>query len=150
MNQSKVHSNGNVPLPWENKPDVRKETNQQLYFLQVQPPRPPYVPETAPTTSVHDVKLPPPPPCAYHSLTKCSSRRGFNKKCDDPFLAAYKECTKSSGKAKLAKKDGGGGGCSGLMKGLFNFSCKKTCGVRNDNLVKISQPVLQKDGSNRG
>ncbi|KAK8623437.1 hypothetical protein V6N13_118322 [Hibiscus sabdariffa] len=136
-----------LPFSWENKPGVRKETyqhqqgSQRHYLLQK---RLPCVPATASTTSVHDLKIPPPPPCAHHSITKCSSRRGFGKKWDDPFLAAYKECTKSSGKVKLAKQDGGG---SGLMKGLFNFSCKESCGVRNENLVKISQLVLRKNGS---
>ncbi|XWS14823.1 hypothetical protein CRYUN_Cryun35bG0041700 [Craigia yunnanensis] len=127
MNQSKVHSQGNVPFSWENKPGVCKETSQEDsevdYFLQKLLPSS-YPPESARISS-HGIKIPP-PPCAFHPPSRTSSRRGL-KRFDDPFLAAYKECTKSTSKAKLAKKDGG----SGLKKGMFNFSCKQSCSVRN-------------------
>ena len=129
MNQSEVHSQGNVPFSWENKPGVCKETSQEGYFLQKLSP-PPYPPESA-RISIHDIKIPL-PPCAFHPPSRTSSRRGL-KKSDDPFLAAYKECTKSTSKAKLAKKDGG----SGLKKGMFSFSCIQSCRVWNDNLVRI-------------
>ncbi|XVE95061.1 hypothetical protein REPUB_Repub02eG0064000 [Reevesia pubescens] len=140
MNQSKVHSQGNVPFSWENNPGVCKETSQEGseedYFLQKLPP-PPCPPESA-RMSIHDIKIPP-PPCAFHPPSRTSSRRGL-KISDDPFLAAYKECTKSTRKGK---KDEG----SGLKKGMFNFSCKKSCSVRNDNLVRISQLPLERERS---
>ncbi|MBA0676539.1 hypothetical protein Goari_018014 [Gossypium aridum] len=124
---------GNVPFSWENKPGVCKETSQQQhYFLQKLPPPPP------PSTSIHGTKIPPPPPFA---LSGSYSRRGF-KKSNDPFLAAYMECTKSTSNVKLGEKHGGG---SGLKKGLFNFSCKQSCSVRNGSLVRISKLVLMED-----
>ncbi|XP_021285055.1 uncharacterized protein LOC110417148 [Herrania umbratica] len=142
MNQSIVHSQGNVPFSWENKPGVCKLTSQEGskedYFLQ-KLPSPPYPPESA-RILIHGVKIPP-PPCAFQHPFK-TSRRGL-RKSDDPFLAAYKECTKSTSKGKLAKSDGG----SGLKKGMFNFSCKRSCSVRNDNLVRISQLPLSRDSS---
>ena len=138
MNQSKVHSQRTVPFSWENKPGVCKLTSQEGseedYFLQKLSP-PPCPPESA-RISIHDIIIPP-PPCVFHPPSRISSRRGL-KKSDDPFLAAYKECTKSTSKGKLAKKDG----WSGLKKGMFSFSCKQSCSVRNDNLVRISQLPL--------
>nr|KJB14657.1 hypothetical protein B456_002G136100 [Gossypium raimondii] len=122
---------GNVPFSWENKPGVCKETSQQQhYFLQKLPP--------PPSTSIHGTKIPPPPPFA---LSGSYSRRGF-KKSNDPFLAAYMECTKSTSNVKLGEKHGGG---SGLKKGLFNFSCKESCSVRNGSLVRISKLVLMEE-----
>ncbi|MBA0550540.1 hypothetical protein Golob_021479 [Gossypium lobatum] len=127
---------GNVPFSWENKPGVCKETSQQQhYFLQKLPPPPPPPP---PSTSIHGTKIPPPPPFA---LSGSYSRRGF-KKSNDPFLAAYMECTKSTSNVKLGEKHGGG---SGLKKGLFNFSSKQSCSVRNGSLVRISKLVLMED-----
>ncbi|XVE70225.1 hypothetical protein DITRI_Ditri10aG0055800 [Diplodiscus trichospermus] len=131
MNQSKVHSQGTVPFSWENKPGVCKLANQE-----------------GPKEDCFLQKLPPPPcppakaPCAFHQPSRTSSRRGL-KKSDDPFLAAFKECSKSksNSKGKLARKDGG----SGLKMGLFNFSCKQSCSFRNDNLVRVSQLHLLRE-----
>ncbi|XVE55718.1 hypothetical protein DITRI_Ditri03aG0180600 [Diplodiscus trichospermus] len=141
MNQSRVHSQGNVPFSWENRPGVCKETATQEgsnYFVQKQLEPFPCPPESA-IISIDDIKIPPPPHCAFHPPSRTSSGRGL-KKSDDPFLAAYKECTKSSN-----KKDGG----SGSMKGLFNFSCKAFCSVRNDNLVRISQLPIERGRSGK-
>ncbi|XVF64224.1 hypothetical protein PTKIN_Ptkin09bG0151400 [Pterospermum kingtungense] len=130
-NMGKVQSQGTVPFSWENKPGVRKLTSQEGpeedYFLKKLPPPP--CPSASARISIHDIKTPP-------------SRRGPNK-YDDPFLAAYKECTKSTSKSELAKKDVG----SGLKKGMFSFSCKRSCSVRNDNLVRISQLYPERDRS---
>ncbi|EHA8587153.1 hypothetical protein COCNU_scaffold001487G000040 [Cocos nucifera] len=53
---------------------------------------------------------------------------------EDPFLAAYMECTKSANKQKKASK-----GKAGLEKVWLGFSCKHTCGVREDGMVRLSQ-----------
>ncbi|OMO70852.1 hypothetical protein COLO4_28461 [Corchorus olitorius] len=150
MNQTKVHSQGNVPFSWENKPGVCKMTSQDClkedFFLQKLPP-PPCPPETARVSisnSIQDNKIPP-PPGAFQPPSRSSSRRGL-KKSDDPFLAAYKECTKSTNKGKLAKNVNGGGS-GNLKKGVFSFSCKQSCSVRDDNLVRISQLPPERDRS---
>ncbi|XVF39768.1 hypothetical protein PTKIN_Ptkin01aG0059000 [Pterospermum kingtungense] len=133
MNQNnKVRSQGKVPFSWENKPGVCKETTiQEGTEFEVD--------QKAIRVSIQAIKIPP-PPCGLHPPTRTSSRRGLKKSDhdDDPFLAAYKECTKSIGKGKLAKKD---------KRGMFSFSCKQSCSVRDDNLVKISQLHPEKDRS---
>nr|XP_033508560.1 uncharacterized protein LOC104120621 isoform X4 [Nicotiana tomentosiformis] len=104
----KVHSKGNVPFSWENKPGVSKITPTKNCstggFSPKLPPPPCPVPEKAKGAAFHRLQIPP-PPCAFQpppSLLRSSSRRGFNKQ-DDPFLMAYKECTKSSRKASYFK-----------------------------------------------
>ncbi|GMI77275.1 hypothetical protein HRI_001396800 [Hibiscus trionum] len=132
-------------MAFSNKPAICKETGQlglseQDCSLQKLPP-PPYRSESG-KISMHDIGIPL-PPCVFHPPLGTSSRRSLKKTDVDPFLAAYKECTKSTRKGKTGKKDGGGG--SGL-KGFFSFSCKRSCSVRDDNTVRVSQlPLDQRD-----
>lgn len=79
----------------------------------------------------------PPPPQQPH---RRSASRGYRpRKEDDPFLAAYRECTKSfnkdtkKGTAAAAKeKSKKGSGWLGL-----GFSCKQGSGVRDDSMVVV-------------
>ncbi|MBA0595591.1 hypothetical protein Gorai_012457 [Gossypium raimondii] len=133
MNQNKAQSRGNVPFSWENKPGIRKETCQEgkehHYFMRKLTP-PPFPPQSV-GMSIEGIKISPPPPPPSRRL----------KKSDDPFLAAYKECTRSTSKGKLAKRDS----MSSLKKGIFNFSCKQSCSVENNNLVRVSQLPHERD-----
>ncbi|KAF3663018.1 putative phytosulfokines 3-like [Capsicum annuum] len=87
----------------------------------------------------------PPPPCYYERpprLIRSSSRRGFKKQDDDPFYIAYKECTKTSRKGKVVD-DFRNDDCFVGMKMNKNymsslFSCKHSCGVRDDSVVMIN------------
>lgn len=77
------------------------------------------------------------PPCPLNLSPRSSSRRRMMKSWEDPFLAAYIECTKSgelstprrSGSRKDLKKD------AKMVVGFF--SCKTSCMVREDSLVKV-------------
>ncbi|XP_039009757.1 uncharacterized protein LOC120138323 [Hibiscus syriacus] len=135
MNPSQVK----VPFSWENKPGICKETGQLQVFeedcsLQKLPP-PPCRSESG-NISMHDIEIPL-PPCVFQPPLRTSSGRSLKKTENDPFLAAYKECTKST---KKGKKDGSG------LKRLFSFSCKRSCSVRDDNIVRVSQlPLDQRD-----
>ncbi|KAJ7966493.1 SWI/SNF-related matrix-associated actin-dependent regulator of chromatin subfamily A-like protein [Quillaja saponaria] len=145
MSNTEAHSPGNIPFSWENKPGICKVTHhgnlkERHEFLPEKLPPPPCPSETAKiSVLVHDIQIPL-PPCAFQAPYRSSSKKGL-KIQEDPFLAAYKECTKShksSGKIitnKLPKIDVG----SGVRKSLFVFSCKRSCSVRDDNLVRISQ-----------
>ncbi|MBA0865830.1 hypothetical protein Goshw_015819 [Gossypium schwendimanii] len=128
-----AQSRGKVPFSWENKPGIRKETCQEgmehHYFMRKLTP-PPFPPPSV-GMSIDGIKISPPPPPPSRRL----------KKSDDPFLAAYKECTRSTSKGKLAKRDS----VSSLKKGIFNFSCKQSCSVENDNLVRVSQLPHERD-----
>lgn len=132
-NNREVHFQGKVPFSWENKPGIRKSKIQggppvDEGQINLKVPPPPCRVEIA-GAPVHDIPIPL-PPCAFQPPQRSSSKRGL-KKTEDPFLAAYKECTKSSRKGTLTSGD--------HRKSRFSFSCKHSCSVRDDNFVKISE-----------
>ncbi len=141
MSHSKAHSQGTIPFSWENKPGVSKVTQQECpidgdFVLKLPPPPCPSEPAKI---SVHDFQIPL-PPCAFQPPSRSSSKKGLRKQ-EDPFLAAYMECTKSIRKGKSIKNDVG----SGFKKNMLVFSCKRSCSVRDDSLVRISQLPLERD-----
>lgn len=92
---------------------------------------------------VHDTQFLPLPPCGFSS-PNISTRKKGRKKQEDPFLNAYKECTKSG------KDDDGG---HGIRKNLSIFSCKHSCSVRDDSKVMLipKNSILSKSqGEKRG
>lgn len=137
MSSNKVHSQGNVPFSWEKKPGISKETTQTKclmeddFVLRLPPP-----PVISARLSVHDDLLLPPPPGV---LPRSTSAKGLRKHDDeDPFLAAFKECTRSTKKGKSAHRFGLRSG----LRSLFTVApCKShgNCSVRDDNLVRVSQ-----------
>ncbi|EEF52241.1 conserved hypothetical protein [Ricinus communis] len=118
MDQSKANTKGNVPFSWEKKPGVSKLINQDSDPNQeedlVLKLLPPPCPIESPRISTHDTINIPLPPCTFQPPSRSSSRKGIRKQ-DDPFLAAYKECTKSTEKGdKLSRNNAAR---SGLRKG---------------------------------
>ncbi|KVH98728.1 hypothetical protein Ccrd_023045 [Cynara cardunculus var. scolymus] len=131
---------GNIPFSWENKPGIRKDkifagegrgkvvqdissTTQGRRKL----PLPPLPCENSDKATCvddddHHIRIPL-PPCAFPPPSRSSSRRS---KADDPFLIAYKECTKSNKKGTLMRKNS------------FLASCKHSCSVRDDSIVRVS------------
>ncbi|KAG6604109.1 hypothetical protein SDJN03_04718, partial [Cucurbita argyrosperma subsp. sororia] len=89
MNHRKVLSQRNLPFSWEQNPARSKFYFRDFQALALQP---------SPSSTYHrgdsefDVvsKIPPPP---YRQQPR--SIRNASAKEDDPFLMAYKECTKS-------------------------------------------------------
>ncbi|WCJ35580.1 hypothetical protein M5689_016827 [Euphorbia peplus] len=146
MNQAIKPSKGDVPFSWEKKPGVSKVRNPSVNekdFIMQKIPLPPCPPENQIRVSVSksrplfDSNIPLPPCTFQPPYVRSSSRKGLaRKQDDDPFLAAYKECTKSTRKEK-----------HGLRTPTFlpNFSCKNSCNVRDDNLVRVSQLPCQID-----
>ncbi|CAA3022541.1 Hypothetical predicted protein [Olea europaea subsp. europaea] len=141
----KVHSQGNVPFSWENKPGVSKVAPQE-YGIDVQHhrlapaklPPPPCPPENG-RASFHDMQILPLPPCAFQQQSRSGSRKGL-KKIEDPFLIAYKECTKSTGKGKTTSREVDQG--FGLIQKnvpVSVFSCKKSCSVMEESIIRLSQ-----------
>ncbi|PHU01262.1 hypothetical protein BC332_31049 [Capsicum chinense] len=143
MNKKEVQSKRIVSLSWENKQGVSNKVTQtkfdydHIQFSQINP-----LPLSKNTN--HGMKIPP-PPCYYERpprLIRSSSRRGFKKQDDDPFYIAYKECTKRSRKGKVVD-DLRNDDCFVGMKMNKNymsslFSCKHSCGVRDDSVVMIN------------
>ena len=133
---SEVYTEVNVPFSWEAKPGVCKVTNQASGI--------------SITQQFTISKLPPPPPPPHHHHKLCtpqhsisstgSFRIGIKKDepVPDPFLAAYERCTKTPVNPKSSskkKKDD----CFGKRKIMFTLSCKHSCDVWEDNLVRIAR-----------
>ena len=154
MSHNKVHSRGNVPFSWEKKPGISKaggtETNCLMEEdLVLKLPPPPCAPpaKAAARKSLDSYHIPPPPGSNFQpTLSRSSSAKGgLRKKEEDPFLAAFRECTKSSRKGKTTssvKSHRIFDLRSGVMRSLFGVvPCKShgSCAVRDDNLVRVSQ-----------
>lgn len=146
MNQKKVHSVGKVPFSWEKAPGVCKapstvaihDANCELHktsaLKNLPPPPCPtfHVGHCSPkASSDRDLHIPL-PPCPFQAdqiISRSSSKKGLDLRKVDPFLAAYMECTKSKGGSRK--------GMGGLRAGMEVLSCKQSCKVREDNLVKV-------------
>lgn len=137
MNHRKIRSQGYIPFSWEEKPGIPKFINRHkskssseattVGFGFDNPKTTPEKNEGSSDARAQLLRIAPPPGLPRRS---CSG-----KDRDDPFVTALKSCTK--GEAKKEKKN--------LSKsGLF--SCKESCSVRNDNLVKFSKlPPIPKE-----
>ncbi|XVE86963.1 hypothetical protein DITRI_Ditri18aG0077900 [Diplodiscus trichospermus] len=159
MSHRKVHSQGNIPFSWEDKPGISKSfkvTHNDQYcpidvgFCAHNQTTPADTSESSTKILVHDKKVPPPPPCSIQQPPKRStSVKGLRWWQEDPFLAAYKVCTKSGGNGKLPSEGRKNGGSKLLVrKKRITFSCKDSSDVRDDNLVILSHlPRLPKDRS---
>ncbi|XVF17488.1 hypothetical protein REPUB_Repub10bG0127000 [Reevesia pubescens] len=159
MSHRVVHSQGNIPFSWEDKPGVSKSSkvtlydqkcpiDMGLYALNQTPP--PSDASGSTNILVHDKKVPPPPPCSIQLPPKRStSVKGLRWWQEDPFLAAYEKCTKYGEiKGKLSSEGRKNGGSKFLLarKKKISFSCKNSSDFRDDNLVRISNlPPLPKD-----
>ncbi|KAI4385272.1 hypothetical protein MLD38_003319 [Melastoma candidum] len=141
MSHRKVNSQGSIPFSWESRPGIMK-------FLPNDRPveeTPPSVnDDTAPESPVCDPRIPLPQP----PMRSTSYRAMFRPGQDDPFLAAYRECTRSGQNTVGSSPEGRyrenrGNGIrrkKGLLgrKGLSMFSCKSSCDVREDNFISMS------------
>nr|POF04917.1 hypothetical protein CFP56_45057 [Quercus suber] len=93
---------------------------------------------TTAKVSAQGIKIPLPPCPQLQPPRRSNSIKGHRWQ-EDPFLVAYKECTKSaveSGKAPSASKKVVE---SRLRKTKSIFSCKNSCEVQGDNTLKFSK-----------
>ncbi|XP_028793636.1 uncharacterized protein LOC114761689 [Neltuma alba] len=135
---------GNVPFSWEKKAGVSKvhqpeSLTREEELLHNLPP-PPCTTEVGGgkiSGGVQDIQNIPLPPCAFQPpVYRTSSKKGlWTQEVDDPFLAAYKECTKTT-----RKSNGNNKSCESVLRKrvISIFSCKRSCAVRDNNLVRIS------------
>lgn len=100
------------------------------------PPPPIQQPEGGKAVSVSiDLQNIPLPPCAFlPPISRNGSKREVQ---DDPFLAAYNKCTKSSDNTRR-------GSNFKKKNGVNILSCKRSCSVRDDSIVRISQLPIQR------
>lgn len=155
MTHRKVNSQGSIPFSWEDKPGISKVTTKekrpidrsaQALDLTSSIPSSPSKQQSSLLSNgvklvsvANDLLKIPPPPCASQPPSRSSSAKGLRWQ-EDPFLLAYKECTKSVKKGKDQNNKKG----SRLKKGIFMyFSCNNSCEVRDDNFVRLSHlPAL--------
>lgn len=144
MGQPRTHSQGNIPFSWERKPGVPKVTTaesfrrEHKFVHKLQPP--PYT-SNFQRNSV-DVFQIPLPPCAFQP----PNYETFSKMQDgDPFYAAYKKCTKSTKSVDRNSKLQINTSMETTQTRLRNsismsfISCKRSCAVRDNNLVRVSR-----------
>ncbi|KAK7263275.1 hypothetical protein RJT34_30862 [Clitoria ternatea] len=161
MSHRKSYSQGSIPFSWEDKPGVCKTPNNDfplnigsLHGLNQKssstlPPPPPSHPKsTRKMLEIQDKKIPLPPCLPQQHTKRSSSGKGLFRWQEDPFLVAYKECTKSEKNFNLQgkdKKSGVGSGFS-LWSSKSIFSCRGTCDVKDDIYLKLSKfPRLPAD-----
>lgn len=144
-----------VPFSWEHLPGISKITVQ----MEDENPKPVSVPvhramklRPPPNSSPH-VNLKsmahglyvPLPPCRFQP-NQTWNRKGVTRPEEDPFLAAFIECTKSVKEeerpVKVEKKPVRRNSWSRIERLQLGFgfsSCKSSCSVREGNLVKLSK-----------
>ena len=139
MSETEGFSKGRVPFAWENQPGIRKKGTCKFHessgAVAMKLPPPPVKQPEGGKAGLIDLQDIPLPPCAFQPpISRNGSKRDMQ---DDPFLAAYNKCTKSSestGRRSSFKR----------RDGISIFSCKRSCSVRDDSIVRISQLPIQR------
>ncbi|KAL2322871.1 hypothetical protein Fmac_027250 [Flemingia macrophylla] len=161
MSHRKSHSHGSIPFSWEDKPGVCKTPNECPLNIGSQQgitqkssstllPPPPLVDPSHLSNSrrMLDKKIPL-PPCLLQPPRRSTSEKdkGFRWQ-EDPFLVAYKECTKSEKNYKVPRKNKRGVGSNfSLSKSIF--SCRSANDVQDDIYVKLSRRPCLPAGRDR-
>lgn len=121
----------------EINPGVPRFPKEHKFEHKLEPP--PYTLEDA-SNSIHDFQIPL-PPCAFHPPNyKTFSKKGLIRMQDhDPFFAAYKKCTKNTSSVERNNKLQMKTRIETRLRNSISFiSCKRSCSVRDNNLVRIS------------
>lgn len=155
MSHRKLYSQGSVPFSWEDSPGVCKVIYKDCpidigphAINQSSPLSPMLFPQGSDTPTkvlAHGIKIPLPPPCPkVEPPRRSTSAKGFRLWHEDPFLAAYKECTKNARNGKLPSSTKNVE--SKVRKSSFFFSCKNSCDIKDDSLVRLSNlPPIPRD-----
>ncbi|KAL9666292.1 hypothetical protein QQ045_000620 [Rhodiola kirilowii] len=154
MDEGGVHSQRTtVAFSWENKPGVSKvvatdeeerEDGGGYKIVAINklplPPCPSDKPNKFKLHQGEPLHVPLPPSAFDQRPLRSLSKRGFKIE-DDPFLMAYKECTKSSRSQR--KSSSSWSSKSSHVKTLLGyFSCKASSrSVRDGSTVRSPQPI---------
>lgn len=160
----KVRSQGSIVIPfsWEHSPGISKAAHQNLErrSSSLAPSPPPTSPPSSGSQGLAQArkdKIPPPPGMAAAAAARVPRRsaslKGFLWREDDPFLTAYKECTKSVDSDESGSDEGKKSNpvkSRWRNKRMSVFSCKSSCDVRENSFVRMSRlPPLPRDRSRR-
>ncbi|CAN6335238.1 unnamed protein product [Urochloa humidicola] len=96
-------------------------------------------PKKAPQPPARRLSVPPPPGWAAVPTRSLSSRAGRAVRPeDDPFLAAYLACTKSSGRRGASREEAKG--CRRRFTwAALGLSCKTSAGAVEQSMVKVAK-----------
>lgn len=121
MSEKKVQSKGSIPFAWEDKPGIRKTTHPKHDCSDI---------NITSEKAIEDMKIPL-PPCLSQPSLRSNSGKGFRWQ-QDPFLVAYKECTKLENLQELGsdRKKGTVGSNYSIKKSRSIFSCKNSYDAR--------------------
>ncbi|PKU66374.1 hypothetical protein MA16_Dca009616 [Dendrobium catenatum] len=128
-------SSGTIPFLWEHLPGISKaihgQTNKSSSPAKPSLPPPPCSSTTESQRrplARHNIYVPL-PPCPFASTRKVMKKISND---DDPFLAAFIECTRCNKKEAKKRKS-----VKEKEKEKRTFSCKKDNGVRKDVMIRI-------------
>ncbi|CAN6352522.1 unnamed protein product [Urochloa humidicola] len=132
-----------VVFSWE---PVVKPTTKEAAAGEARRDVPPESPKKAPQPPARRLSVPPPPGWAAVPARSLSSRARAVRPEDDPFLAAYLACTKSSGR-RSGKGAGGAargettnkGGRRRFTWAALGLSCKSSAGAVEQSMVKVAK-----------
>ncbi|XP_020579107.1 uncharacterized protein LOC110023838 [Phalaenopsis equestris] len=134
-------SSGSIPFLWEHLPGISKvihdQTNAGSSSPRSTPPLPPPPCSTASDSSsplARRIIYVPLPPCPFMPTHELLPAQKGMKKRDDPFLAAFMECTKCNYKKEDGKKRKS---VKEKVMGMRVFSCKYDVGVRKDVMIRV-------------
>ncbi|KAJ4781117.1 Glutamine synthetase [Rhynchospora pubera] len=160
MSKHKISSTPQaVPFSWEQLPGISKvspridEDPKPVLVPRPTELRPPPIssPHVNPKSMEPGFYIPL-PPCRFQP-NQMQTRKGVKRPEEDPFLAAFIECTKPveqkrppKGEKKTVRRNSWPRlERLGLGLGL-GLSCKSSCGVREGNLIKMSKlPEIDRD-----
>ncbi|XVF36458.1 hypothetical protein REPUB_Repub19eG0060400 [Reevesia pubescens] len=149
MSHNEVYSQVNIPFSWELKPGVSKVTHEEgsidIRHVTVNLPPPPRLSKSA-RFCVDDLQGALLPPCQLQPPPRSSAKKSNanNNKQEDPFVAAYRKCTECCISGKFGTDDKNDACKTKTKKNMFTLSCKYSCTVSSDNVVRISQCLKEK------
>ncbi|KAF9678161.1 hypothetical protein SADUNF_Sadunf07G0006100 [Salix dunnii] len=148
MSHRKIYSQGSIPFSWEDSPGISKFIHTvDIGLNPVSISSPILIPHDSDTSckvilGSHGMKIPLPPRASANiePPRRSKSLKGFRWWQEDPFLAAYKECTKDARNGRLSSES------KKQRKSRLIFSCKNSCDVQDDNLVMLANfPAIPRD-----
>lgn len=145
MSKNEFYSQVNVPFSWELKPGVSKVTSEDSSIdrshVKLKLPPPPRLSKSDRLCVNNSQGVLNVPPCQLRPKpTRSSAKKGNVNNQDDPFVAAYRKCTEHSADDSTGdENDASSGTTMWSRKNICTLSCKYSCTVSGNNVVRVSQ-----------